>query len=486
MKENFEKYNALREQYPVFIYHAYRYEDAPDELSIVYDFEIPGLAEFHPTWHFPKGTVHNYVSRDARARLTAASGNATIERMIFYLGMIELVSYWKTACPKMVIIEAGRLTEESMAWWKEQYFYGLGEFFYTNGIALDAEGFMDIRLSEDAPEIPGVERPISDGNMRNTHACMIPIGGGKDSAVALELLCDQKDHNFCYMINGRGATFETAAAGGYTDEHIIVAKRTLDPEMLRLNAEGYLNGYTPFSAVVAFASILAAYLYGLPYIALSNESSVKESTGLDGAVDHQYSKSHKFEEDFVEYERAHVRSGVYYFSLLRPWSQYQIAAKFASLRKYHKVVRSCNVGSKEDKWCGHCAKCLYVWMILSPFLSQARLTEIFGKNLAEDASLIPILEELTGLAEEKPFECVGSQDEVNTAITETIERLEAGHAGKDAELPVLYQYYKDHALYKEYQGRPNPYRDYFEEDHDVPPFWAERLDPTHLIYRFEA
>ena len=127
----------------------------------------------------------------------------------------------------------------------------------------------------------------------------------------------------------------------YLDEKVIVAKRTLDKRMLELNKQGFLNGHTPFSAMAAFSCILTGYLYGLPYAALSNESSANESTVAGSTVNHQYSKSFKFEEDFTAYERKYIGSGVLYFSLLRPWSEYQIAREFAKHPKYHKIFRSC-------------------------------------------------------------------------------------------------------------------------------------------------
>ena len=76
------------------------------------------------------------------------------------------------------------------------------------------------------------------------------------------------------------------------------------------------------------------------------------------------------------------------------------------------MFRSCNVGSKTDSWCGKCPKCLFTWIILSPFLSREKLTAIFGKDLMADERLRPILEELNGTAAVKPFECVGTVEEV--------------------------------------------------------------------------
>ena len=69
--------------------------------------------------------------------------------------------------------------------------------------------------------------------------------------------------------------------------------------MLQLNSEGYINGHTPFSAIVAFSSVLTAALNGQKYITLSNENSANESTVKDSKVNHQYSKSYEFELDLM-------------------------------------------------------------------------------------------------------------------------------------------------------------------------------------------
>ena len=107
---------------------------------------------------------------------------------------------------------------------------------------------------------------------------------------------------------------------------------------------------------------------------------------------------------------------VQYFSFLRPLSELQIAKLFSQCEAYHPVFRSCNAGSKTDSWCGKCPKCLFTWIILSPFLSREKLVAIFGKDLMADESLRPILEELNGTAEVKPFECVGTVEEVRACL----------------------------------------------------------------------
>ena len=378
--------------------------------------------------------------------------------------MVELISYWKIACPKKVLVSAGPLSREQIQWWKELYYLGLGEFFYTNGIEATLEDFME--LLSDAPDFAGEDRPVMVDK-----GCLIPIGGGKDSACTIEMLKKSSHPLKTYIINARGATLKTVEVSGLSMEDTIHARRSLDARMLALNKEGYLNGHTPFSALVAFSALITAYLYGLRYIALSNESSANESTVSGSMVNHQYSKSFKFEQDFHHYETTYIKSQIHYFSMLRPLSEFQIARYFSNATCYHDIFRSCNVGSKKDIWCAHCPKCLFVFLILSPFLSHQRLVEIFGADITEDVSMLEDFKKLTGILEEKPFECVGSRDEVNAAICLTIEQLE-----KQGEpLPKLFSWYQKQPLYAVSYPQRHAYEQYYDAHHLLPEEFLEIL-----------
>ena len=417
-------YKQCRIDYPTFTYQGYSYDLTNKGIAVTYDFSIDGLSEFHPTWNIP--IIHPIENMD----------DSLIDEMVFSLGMVELISYWKIACPPTVIIKDRALTPDQINWWKKLYWGGLGEFYYTNGIQENSDAFMTINCSSDKPSNPPKFNTSFDLGSVQKPSVMVPVGGGKDSVVSIELLKKNADVN-CYVINSRGATDATVEVAELTD-NTIYASRTLDKNMLDLNAKGFLNGHTPFSALVAFSSIIAGYLNGLSFVALSNESSANESTVADSYVNHQYSKSYEFEEDFRYYERSFIGSGVYYFSFLRPLAELQIAMLFSQFKKYHGIFKSCNVGSKQDIWCGHCPKCLFVYIILSPFLSLDELDNIFGKRLFEDESLMEDFDKLCGILPEKPFECVGSRDEVNASIVESIKKY--GEAG--IALPILLEHYK--------------------------------------------
>ncbi len=467
MENNTRKYEEFRKRYPEFIYHSYEMEEQGDFLQVTYHFEIPGLAEFSPAWTFPRPrAAEGNVPEQGKLK---GNTDRLLEKMVFSLGMTELVSYWKITCSPLVKVKAGSLTGEQIQWWKDLYFHGLGEFFYVNGIReAEISGFMEIQAEGEAEETAADKSQAEETAAMSAQVpVLVPIGGGKDSAVTLELLKEAGQRVMGYIINPRGATLQTAEKAGLSESQVISVRRTLDKNMLELNKQGFLNGHTPFSAIVAFSSLIAARLYGLSWVALSNESSANESTVAGSMVNHQYSKSFRFEKDFHDYAARYLPGSAYYFSLLRPLSEFQIARYFAGCRQYHPVFRSCNAGSKTDSWCGHCPKCLFVYLILSPFLDPEEVREIFGRDMLEDESLRDTLEKLTGIQEEKPFECVGSRSEINTAIVIAIKNRER----KGEKLPLLLEYYKSTGLYERYAAEGDHYSEYFDEENLVPKEW---------------
>lgn len=437
-------FSELRAQYPVFTYHGYRVETSADALHIEYHFSIGGLCEFRPTWRIP---------------CTSPVLDATVERLIFSLGMTELVSYWKITCSPTVRILCGDLSAQWQNWWKQLYFGGLGEFFYRNGINTDFDAFMQFSCEG---------KPLDDTpSPKKLSGRLIPVGGGKDSIVSLNLLKDQLADASAYFINHRDSSEKAALLAGIRKERIYEVSRTLDADMLECNKQGFLNGHTPFSAIVAFSAVLTAYLHGLDTVVLSNESSASEATVSMSAqeVNHQYSKSYEFEQDFFRYEHDFLRAGVRYFSLLRPLTEFQIARYFASLPTvYHETFRSCNVGAKKDCWCGHCAKCLFVSVILSPFLPQAEIARLLGADMFNLPELEPVLQELCGALPNKPFECVGSRKEVNVSLCLAIANIE--QAG--GKLPLLLENYKQSPLYAQYRDIAAEFGQEWDSAHHLP------------------
>lgn len=404
-KDHYGKYIKIRQQYPYFKFVDYAFTIYNNELDIKFIFDLAGVYKFAPGLKL--------LHRDF-IKLKNLSHEA-LSNMIFQIGMIELISYWKLACPPKLIIEPHALSLEQIDWWKKLYYHGLGEFFYLNGITPDKDDFVDIQSKGKTLQL------LSD--TLSSEKVIVPVGGGKDSVVTLELLKNSDFQIIPMALNPREASIRTIESAGFRMNDSVVVERTLDPLMLELNTQGFLNGHTPFSALLAFVNVLTAVVSGTKYVSLSNENSANESTVPGSDINHQYSKSFEFEKDFSAYCKSYIHPELTYFSFLRPLSELQIAGLFASFSAHFSGFRSCNIGSKSDKWCGKCPKCLFTYIILSPFVSREQLQKIFGKDLLNDEELKPIFNELIGISPIKPFECVGTPYEIKVALGKALKEL---------------------------------------------------------------
>lgn len=391
-----DKFNLYREKYQKIIYKDYQIINEDNNIKIIYTFEIPNLTTFNPYIIISK----EYISNDIN--------NNLFNSIVFRLGLIELISYYKCICPKIIEVQAGYIDDYEQTWYKKLFYNGLGEFFHINNITISEEELFKFIIKGNQLDIDNINY--------NGKGNLIPIGGGKDSIVTLELLKDYD--NKCFMINPKQVHYDCAK-----DLDSYVVKRVIDKNLLELNKEGYLNGHTPFSAIVAFISYLVAYLTNRKYIILSNEGSANEPTIIGTNINHQYSKTYEFEKDFYEYTKKYFKIDIKYFSLLRPIKEIQIAYLFSKYKEYHNIFRSCNVGSKSNPWiwCCNCPKCLFVFIILRAFLSKEELINIFKENLLDKKELEKSFLELIGQSETKPFECIGTIDEVKYAMNRIIK-----------------------------------------------------------------
>jgi len=164
---------------------------------------------------------------------------------------------------------------------------------------------------------------------------------------------------------------------------------------------------------------------------LSNERSASEGNAQhDGReVNHQYSKSLDFEVRIADVLAGATGGALGYFSLLRPFSEVMIAKIFARETRFDRMFSSCNRNFKYDGhngplWCGDCPKCHFVFLILAPVMDKDRLLGIFGKNLLAELQYEHSFRELTGLAGQKPWECVGEIEEAAACLYQLTQRPE--------------------------------------------------------------
>lgn len=420
-----KSFTDLRKEFKAFYYNGYEIVKRNDSVVMRFDFSIDDFVTFRPETTIMTDNLHIMNAIDSEMG----------RNLVFSIGLAEIISYWKAICPPKIVIRCGRLSDEQKEWWKKLWFNGLGEFFYKNGISESIDTF--VTVENDFPTACSGEKE----KFVSSKMCLVPVGGGKDSAVTLSLLGEIKDKIMCFTVNDQQARTDTAAAAGIGSGRILRTLRTIDRELLRLNSEGFLNGHTPFSSVVAFIGIYCAYLIGAEHIVLSNESSANEASVGGTDINHQYSKSYEFERDFSDYTEKYLQVPIKYFSLLRPFCELQIAKKFASLPQFFHIFKSCNVGSKKNIWCCNCAKCLFVYIILSPFLPERELAAIFGCNMLDKKEQQADFDGLIGVSAVKPFECIGTVSEVNFALQQTAKKYESREL-----MPYLLRRYADFSL----------------------------------------
>ncbi|MEO6969127.1 MAG: UDP-N-acetyl-alpha-D-muramoyl-L-alanyl-L-glutamate epimerase [Rhodanobacteraceae bacterium] len=396
------------------------YADGVAELVYAFD-DGPELVERVRFPHAPELTENGKAAFDAALRL---------------LHLVAGISYYKAGAPARTEIENSAIDGVTAELLDDLYLHGLAEFSYRNG--LDLRGRIKFLLASSSrpgngrdPE-PWRVKPLDSGLRRNDERevrtpalpprILIPIGGGKDSLVAVEALKKIGADATAVWVGNSALIAAVAARTGLPALNI---GRELSPLLFEYNRNGAWNGHIPVTAINSAILVCAAILYGYDSIAFANERSASAAT-LEyegGEVNHQWSKGWAFERRFADYLHSHIAADLDYFSLLRPYSELAVTCAFARTGSaYFDAFSSCNRnfrirGPKPvDRWCGQCPKCHFVFLALAPFLSKPRLLAIFGRNLLDDESQTAGFDALIEYRDHKPFECVGEAAEARAAF----------------------------------------------------------------------
>lgn len=445
-------FKELRKKYPEFIYESYSWKLKEKDLHISFCFRTEEI-KFNPL------IVIKNVS-------LKKIDKAVLNNLVFNLGMIEMFSYWKAVCSKKIIVKAGFLDRKQINWWKDILLKGMGQYFYENKIDFTSPDFIEI--------ISLGKEKLKKGKVSGK-GILIPIGGGKDSAVTLELLKNFKKDIDCFALNPISNIKEMFKVSGY--KNMIVVERDIEKKLLLLNKKGYLNGHTPFVAYLSFLTVLVSVLFNKKFIVFSNEDSSNEGNvkWLGREINHQYSKTYDFEKKFRNYCSNYLADGLEYFSILRLMYEVQIAKVFSYMKNYFPIFLSCNESQKTasgtkkktGKWCGACSKCLFVYMALYPFIPKEELLSIFKEDLFEKKELLETLKELIGEREVKPFECVGTRKEALVALYLCYKNT--------GELPYLLKYFEKNILpkHKNWERMVVEVMDHWNKKNFIPKYFKD-------------
>src|SRR3989344_239600 len=400
-KVAFLMYNyAIMEQKAItFELTSYKFE--PLEKRVIFNYktdfstgeplvfkEVIVLPQIPKTGHLPEGIL---------------------EKLLQSLHIILGISYYKLYCATRVKLPY-ILTEQEAEFWNVVYQKGLGEFFYRNKL--------DPNISPKFPFSKNKKDKIF--RLNENKKIILGIGGGKDSLVSAELL---KQGGF----DATGFSVQTNKDYRIIDE--VIQKIPLDELKIQrfldwqVHQKHQYAGHIPISAVYGFLGVFCSALFGYSYFVASNEHSSNfgnlKYKGLE--INHQWSKSLEFEKLFQEYIKNYLSPDLSYFSLLRSFYEIRIVEIFSKYKKYFPHFSSCNrnfaIGHDgRTLWCGECPKCVFIFTLLSAFLKKEELIGIFGKNLYQNKNLLPLFNDVLGFGKIKPFDCVGTFEESQSAI----------------------------------------------------------------------
>lgn len=397
--------------YATFYFTSYQFDESSGTLTLSYsmDQELFFTEKIiFPTAHIQWERVDKKLLQELFRRLHIMGG----------------VSYWKTYMPKNMKIATGDISTYEASFWNEVYTKGLGEFFYRN--AIDFRGLINFQGSADIKNTP-TSTPLPE-------ASLVAIGGGKDSLVSAEMLLSHNEEFTLFSVHEHKAIRDTAEIVG---KPWIMVKRELSPNIREINERPEVkNGHIPITAFNSFVMLVCCVLYGFDTIVMSIEKSADSGNvlfhGLE--VNHQYSKSMAFERRFHEFVHTVLTPNIHYTSLLRPFYELKIGELFAlfngyekgqyvgSERSYLQSFASCNANFKllsekaKTRWCGTCPKCAFVFINLAPFFPKEVMLEIFEQNMLASPVLLETYGELLGVSGHKPFECVGTKEEIALAF----------------------------------------------------------------------
>ena len=333
-----------------------------------------------------------------------AADQFTIEHLLAHIGMAYVPHLFAVEDFDVVDVRPLHLSPAGISFYEDYFQHGLAELRLLNG--LDVGKKVEVTVEAGVPHYEAGRYLASD-------TAFLMNGGGKDSVVAGEVL---REIGLPYVW----------LTMGITNAMQRVIHLSGNPRVLTLNLGGGLQniksmtryqGHKPFASVLAFLSLLAAFVQQRGYIVVANEYSANFGNVMvrGQMVNHQFPKSHEFETRFASYVKEEILPDVKYFSILRPLYEIQIAKLFAEYPRYFDSFRSCNRGLRSDYWCLECPKCAFVFLALAPHLDKFQLGGIFEDNLFARPRMRRLIARLCS-SPIKPFECVGTQRESMVAL----------------------------------------------------------------------
>jgi len=361
-----------------------------------------------------------------------------IKKSLESLHIILGISYYKLYCATEIRLQY-EISKDESDFWNTVYKKGLGEFFYKNNLnpiispkfpykkPLNPKAitYMNNNFSYNYATRSEYKNKFLNSSLPSNYKLkarsLVGVGGGKDSIVASELLRNNGFNTTSFSVQTNKDSELINKIVQKIGGNELKIKRYLD---WQIHQSHQYSGHIPISAIYAFLGVFSSLLYGYSDFIVSNEYSSNFGSlrykGME--INHQWSKSFDFEKLFQDYVKNFLTPNVSYFSLLRPFYEIRIVKLFSTYKRYFPHFSSCNQNFTMQRqtsgglWCGKCPKCVFVFTMLSAYLSKKELLNIFKKNLYEDKELLPLFKDVLGFGMMKPFDCVGTFEEAQSAL----------------------------------------------------------------------
>lgn len=344
--------------------------------------------------------------------------NNLLDRAMFLAFMLLGSSYYK-AHPTPYIEVPKPIDDFQAKFFNKVYQEGLSQYAFENGLTRE-------NLAHFTPSTTQLEAPIK----YNGKGLLSLQSGGKDSLLVATLLLESRiDFTPWYVSSDPDGSHPAVIDELFPqllDKKASIAIRQIDK--LHLQQSGGLNGHVPVTFINTALGIIQAIL--------NNQNIVMTSIGNEGAeahayindlpVNHQWSKTWEAEQLLAEYVKRYISEDIKVGSPIRKYSELRIAELFVNKcwQRYGYKFSSCNqanykqgTNNSQLSWCGECAKCANTYILFSPFLAPQSLQTLFHDvDLFQKPTLINIFKGLLGIDNVmKPFECIGSVDELRFA-----------------------------------------------------------------------
>ena len=106
--DNQQQFDTLRERFKNFTFYQQEVKVEDGVLNMVFHFSLDDQYYFHPAMSIPARPFYHWE----------ALSQEELESLAFQIGMVELVSYWKLACPKTIVVKPFDLKLCQKKWWR--------------------------------------------------------------------------------------------------------------------------------------------------------------------------------------------------------------------------------------------------------------------------------------------------------------------------------------------------------------------------------